>query len=41
MVIEALLPPGQELTELDAALAQLKAALQVDISLRPITPVEL
>jgi glycine cleavage system transcriptional repressor len=41
MMIEAVLPPGLEVEELSALLNKLKAELQVDISIRDITPVEL
>jgi glycine cleavage system transcriptional repressor len=41
MMIEAELPPGTELDEIAAIMAKLKEKLQVDITVRDITPVEL
>jgi glycine cleavage system transcriptional repressor len=41
MMIEAELPPGTELGEIAAIMAKLKKLLQVDITVRDITPVEL
>jgi glycine cleavage system transcriptional repressor len=41
MMIEAVLPEGLAVEELDAVVGQLKEELQVDISVRTITPVEL
>ncbi len=41
MLIEAILPPGMTIEELDDVMAELKGKLQVDISVRDITPVEL
>jgi glycine cleavage system transcriptional repressor len=41
MMIEAVLPPGLDMEKLSARLNDLKEELQVDISIRDITPVEL
>jgi glycine cleavage system transcriptional repressor len=41
MMIEAVLPAGLQVEELSALLNQLKKDLQVDITVRSITPVEL
>lgn len=41
MMIEAELPPGTELGEIAAIMADLKEKLQVDITVRDVTPVEL
>lgn len=41
MMIEAVLPAGLEIEDLSAVLNRLKKDLQVDISVRTITPVEL
>ena len=41
MMIEAVLPTGLDIEELSAVLDRLKKELQVDISVRTITPVEL
>ncbi len=41
MMIEAILPPNISLEQLTEVMAELKAKLQVDISVRDITPVEL
>jgi glycine cleavage system transcriptional repressor len=41
MMIEAVLPEGLSLEELSEVVGQLKDELQVDISVRSITPVEL
>ncbi len=41
MMIEAVLPPGIPLEKLAEVMAELKDRLQVDISVRDITPVEL
>lgn len=41
MMIEAVLPPGIPLEKLAEIMAELKNKLQVDISVRDITPVEL
>jgi glycine cleavage system transcriptional repressor len=41
MMIEAELPPGTKLGEIAAIMAKLKEKLQVDITVRDITPVEL
>ena len=41
MMIEAILPAGLDIEELSAVLGRLKKELQVDISVRTITPVEL
>jgi glycine cleavage system transcriptional repressor len=41
MIIEAELPPGTQLAEIAAIMAKLKEKLQVDITVRDITPVEL
>jgi glycine cleavage system transcriptional repressor len=41
MLIEAILPPGILIEEIDKVMAELKGKLQVDISVRDITPVEL
>ncbi|OEU59482.1 MAG: amino acid-binding protein [Desulfuromonadales bacterium C00003094] len=41
MMIEAVLPPGIPLEKLAEVMAELKDSLQVDISVRDITPVEL
>jgi glycine cleavage system transcriptional repressor len=41
MMIEAVLPEGLSVEELDKVVGRLKDELQVDISVRPITPVEL
>jgi glycine cleavage system transcriptional repressor len=40
MMIEAVLPPGMELKEIAAIMADLQQKLHVDISVRDITPVE-
>jgi glycine cleavage system transcriptional repressor len=40
MMIEAVLPPGMELNEIAAIMADLQQKLHVDISVRDITPVE-
>lgn len=41
MMIEAVLPAGVDIEELSTVLDRLKKALQVDISVRTITPIEL
>jgi len=41
MMIEAVLPAGMEIEEIEQIMNQLKDQLQVDISVRSITPVEL
>lgn len=41
MMLEAALPPGLGVEELEEVLSELKADLQVDISIRSINPVEL
>ena len=41
MMLEAVLPAGMEIDDISAIMNQLKAQLQVDISVRSITPVEL
>jgi len=41
MMIEALLPEGRSVEEIDAWMASVKQELEVDISVRSITPVEL
>lgn len=41
MMIEAVLPQGMALEEISAVVSRLKEELQVDISVRTITPVEL
>jgi glycine cleavage system transcriptional repressor len=41
MMIEAVLPPGMQLEEIAAIMDDLKLKLQVDITVRDITPVEL
>jgi len=41
MMLEAVLPPGVSVEELEEVLSGLKATLQVDISIRSINPVEL
>ncbi len=41
MMLEAVLPNGMTTDDIEAMMADLKEELQVDISVRPITPVEL